>query len=106
MEGTVKKEAYYLRMERKGRSCGFHRQVFSPAMGKMAGAVLVINSSSRNQALDYPGEELNHIPYDPITVCGYTGIHTNVDEPCADDAECCKEGLWELLPEPTEGAAA
>ena len=106
MEGAVKKETYYLHMERKGKSCGFHYRVFSPAMGKAAGAVLMINPFSRNQALDYPGKELDHMPYDLITACGYIGVHADVDELCADDAECYKEGLWELFPESMEGAAA
>lgn len=106
MEGAVKKETYYLQMERGGKSCGFHYRVFSPVMQKATGAILMINPFSGNQAVDYPGRDLDHMPYDLITSRGYIGVHADVDELCADDAECYQDGLWELFPEFTKGETA
>ena len=106
MEGAVKKETCYLEMERRGKVCGFHYRVFSPVMQETAGAILMINPFSGSKPLDYPGKELDHMPYDLITACGYIGVHADVDELCADDAGCYQKGLWELFPEYAMGNAA
>lgn len=113
MEGTVKKETYCLKLERCGKSCGFHYRVFSPAglhegdTTKTApGAILMINPFSRSKHLDYPGKELDHMPYGMITSCGYIGVHADVDELCADDAKIYRQGLWELFPEAGDGDTA
>lgn len=103
MEGKVKKETVYLKLEKNGRSCGFHCRVFSPLPQKSEElksmpAILMINPFSRNKELDYPGKELDHMPYDLITSMGFIGVHADVDEICADDSRIYREGLWELYP--------
>lgn len=104
MEGTVKKEIYYLNMERNGKSCGFHYRLFSQISGKPSGAVIMINPFSGNKGLDYPGKELDHMPYDMITGGGYIGVHADVDELCGDNEDIYKKGLWELFPGESETA--
>ncbi len=97
--GRVKKEEVLLELKRNGKVCGFRCRLFLPAdLKKPAPAIIMLNPFSRNKKLDYPGKEMDHMPYDLITSQGYIGIHADVDELCADDPDLYQEGLWELYP--------
>lgn len=107
--GTVKKETVYMELGRNGKKCGFHFRVFSPIHPEKEqdcpkGAVIMINPFSKNKKLDYPGKEMDHMPYDLVTSYGILGIHADVDEICVDDPDLYQKGLWELYPEKQESS--
>lgn len=103
--GRTIKETVYLGLERGGKRCGFHCRVFSPAAHKEdLPAVIMINPFSRNKKLDYPGKEMDHMPYDLLNSGGFIGVHADVDELCADDAADYQTGLWELYPQTGDSA--